>query len=111
MGRRGLAVVVALCCGASAPLAAAQPAATPRAQIACVHARIEGQSKCLARGEYCARRTSASIGTTGSRAPNAIAAAAITFSTGDSSATAELATPLAAYRRSRRGDAGSGSVG
>ena len=29
---------------------------TPLASIACKHARIGGQSKCIARGQYCARR-------------------------------------------------------
>jgi hypothetical protein len=29
---------------------------TPLASIACKHARIGGKSKCIARGQYCARR-------------------------------------------------------
>ena len=29
---------------------------SPVASIACKHARIGGQSKCIARGQYCARR-------------------------------------------------------
>ena len=35
---------------------AAHAPATPIAQAACVHAKIGGQRKCIARGQYCARR-------------------------------------------------------
>lgn len=47
------AAVVALGAGA-APAAVAGPAA-PQAHIACKQARIGGQSKCIAAGQFCAR--------------------------------------------------------
>lgn len=56
MRSRLIAVVVALCCASVAPLAASEAATSPQAQIACLHARIGGHSRCLQRGEYCARR-------------------------------------------------------
>ena len=34
-----------------------QATPTPLASIACTHARIGGQSKCIARGQYCSRRS------------------------------------------------------
>ena len=34
----------------------AQHGTSPVAQAACVHAKIGGQRKCIARGQYCARR-------------------------------------------------------
>lgn len=57
---RAVTVTVAITSGgcalaaSTAPIGVAQ--ASPGAQIACVHARIGGQSKCIARGQYCARR-------------------------------------------------------
>jgi hypothetical protein len=48
-----LLAVAALAGGA--PQAIASPS-RPIAQAACKHAVIGGQSKCIARGQYCARR-------------------------------------------------------
>lgn len=44
------------------PLAAAQgsaPTGAPIAHAACLHARIAGQSKCIARGQFCAHNARA----------------------------------------------------
>lgn len=41
---------------ASLPVASQAKPTSPVASIACKHARIGGQSKCIARGQYCARR-------------------------------------------------------
>ncbi len=49
-----LALIAALTVGASTVPAAGY--ATQPAQVACLHARIGGKSKCLQRGEYCAPR-------------------------------------------------------
>jgi len=52
--RAAMAVaLVALALSGAAP-AAASPAA-PIASSACTHARIGGESKCIARGQYCKR--------------------------------------------------------
>jgi uncharacterized membrane protein len=40
---------------AAAPAPAAPTSADPVAHIACTNAKIGGQSKCIARGQYCAR--------------------------------------------------------
>jgi uncharacterized membrane protein len=40
---------------AAAPASAAPTSADPVAHIACTNAKIGGQSKCIARGQYCAR--------------------------------------------------------
>jgi hypothetical protein len=55
MRRRAVAVMVGLSCGLSLPVVS-HAAARPTASMACVHAVIGGHKKCLARGEYCARR-------------------------------------------------------
>jgi len=54
----GALVAAALAVGspAAVPVAAAHAPATPIAQAACVHAKIGGKRKCIARGQYCARR-------------------------------------------------------
>ena len=41
---------------ASLPVVSQANPISPAASIACKHARIGGQSKCIARGQYCARR-------------------------------------------------------
>jgi hypothetical protein len=56
MRSRAIVAVIALSCAATAPIAVTESVASPVAQVACVHARIGGQSKCLARGKLCARR-------------------------------------------------------
>ncbi len=59
MRRRLTGAVVAAMLAAAIPglgAASAAPTAAPMAQTACVHARIGGQRKCIARGQYCARR-------------------------------------------------------
>ncbi len=48
------AVLIALALSGAAP-AGASPA-TPMASSACTHVTIGGQSKCIARGQYCKRR-------------------------------------------------------
>jgi hypothetical protein len=48
-----VAAVAALAIGAPQGMAAL---AQPVARAACIHAVIGGQSKCIARGQYCARR-------------------------------------------------------
>lgn len=48
------AAAIALGAGA-APSAVAAPGA-PQAQIACKQAKIGGQSRCIAAGQFCARR-------------------------------------------------------
>lgn len=40
---------------AAAPASAAPAGGGPVAHIACTNAKIGGQSKCIARGQYCAR--------------------------------------------------------
>jgi hypothetical protein len=55
--RRRLAVLLAV--GAASALPVGLPAAAHGdliAQAACSNARIGGQSKCIGRGQYCARR-------------------------------------------------------
>jgi len=57
--RKKVAVVAAsLAWGglASLPVISQAKPSAPVASIACKHARIGGQSKCIARGQYCARR-------------------------------------------------------
>jgi hypothetical protein len=55
--RRIAAVVAALGLVAAAPAAApASPHNGPVAHAACSQATIGGQSKCIARGQFCARR-------------------------------------------------------
>jgi hypothetical protein len=57
--RKKVAVVVAVSLGLTglAPLpVVSQARPSSLASIACMHARIGGQSKCIARGQYCARR-------------------------------------------------------
>lgn len=62
MLRRFAAVLAATAVAVGAPVAetaaatARQPTAAPIAQAACVHAKIGGKRKCIARGQYCARR-------------------------------------------------------
>jgi uncharacterized membrane protein len=47
---------VALAVAAPATQAPAKSPAPPVAKTACTYATIGGQSKCIARGQYCARR-------------------------------------------------------
>ncbi len=47
---------VAVGAGAAAGSPSASHAAAPVAQTACMRARIGGRRKCIARGQYCARR-------------------------------------------------------
>jgi len=58
--RRRLTAVIAaaaVAVGIPAGAAGADPyGPAPSAQIACVHAKIGGKRKCIARGQYCARR-------------------------------------------------------
>lgn len=42
--------------GTAGATAQPQRTAAPIAQAACIHARIGGRRKCIARGQYCARR-------------------------------------------------------
>jgi hypothetical protein len=54
----GILAVVAICfamSGSAVGVAAAADGQPPVAQIACMQATIGGQSKCIARGQYCAR--------------------------------------------------------
>jgi len=56
---RRLAVVAAtlgLFAATPAAVTVAQPEAGPVAHVSCTRAVIGGQSKCIARGQYCARR-------------------------------------------------------
>ena len=54
--RRLLIAALAATALATAPPAIAAPAGDgPVAHIACTNAKIGGQSKCIARGQYCAR--------------------------------------------------------
>lgn len=61
MPRRLTAALAATAIAIGVPVAgtaaAAQPhTPAPLAQAACVHAKIGGKRKCIARGQYCARR-------------------------------------------------------
>jgi len=65
MRRRLTAALAATAIALSVPIAGTagataqqqqQHAAAPIAQAACIHARIGGKRKCIARGQYCARR-------------------------------------------------------
>lgn len=59
MRRRLIAILAATALAVAIPVggtATATVAPTPIAQIACVHAKIGGKRKCIARGQYCARR-------------------------------------------------------
>lgn len=51
-----VAAVAAALSVVPATAATATPAHDPIATAACMHATIGGQSKCIARGQYCARR-------------------------------------------------------
>ena len=42
--------------GTAGATAQQQHTAAPIAQAACIHAKIGGKRKCIARGQYCARR-------------------------------------------------------
>jgi uncharacterized membrane protein len=53
MKPRAAAIVAALALIAAAP--AASPASAPVAHSSCTNARIDGQSKCIARGQFCKR--------------------------------------------------------
>lgn len=53
-----LLVALLLTCALALPAAAAD-AAAPIAHVACTHAVIAGESKCIARGEYCKRSAAA----------------------------------------------------
>jgi hypothetical protein len=50
-----LGVVVLAAAPAAAPAVFAGSATPPTARAACTQARIGGQSKCIARGQFCAR--------------------------------------------------------
>jgi len=50
----GLAITAALAIGV--PAVGAEPAKSPQASASCTSARIGGKHKCIARGQYCARR-------------------------------------------------------
>jgi hypothetical protein len=57
MRSRVVAVLIGLGLGtAPVPVVAAAAKRSPKASIACVYGRIGGRTKCLARGEFCARR-------------------------------------------------------
>ncbi|HZV74748.1 MAG TPA: hypothetical protein VFF79_13620 [Conexibacter sp.] len=59
MRRRLIGVLAAAALVVGAPglgTASAQHTTSPAAQAACVHAKIGGKRKCIARGQYCARR-------------------------------------------------------
>jgi hypothetical protein len=58
MRKKVAVVAVSLGLGglASLPVVSQAKPISPVASIACKHARIGGQSKCIARGQYCARR-------------------------------------------------------
>ena len=47
----GLLAVVAI--AAAVPAAQSSASSAPQLQTACVHATILGQSKCIAKGQYC----------------------------------------------------------
>jgi hypothetical protein len=49
----GLAVVAVMAMDATAVVPTSASPAGPVARIACTHAKIGGQSKCLARGQFC----------------------------------------------------------
>jgi hypothetical protein len=52
-----IAALIGLSLGTAASPAVVSEARTgPAASISCIHGRIGGHAKCLARGEYCARR-------------------------------------------------------
>lgn len=60
MRRRLTAALAAAAVAAGVPIAGAaraqQHPPAPIAQVACVHAKVGGRRKCIARGQYCARR-------------------------------------------------------
>lgn len=51
-----LAAAVVLATTGGAATTAARASDAPVAHVACKRAKIGGQSKCIARGQYCARR-------------------------------------------------------
>jgi hypothetical protein len=53
MNARAAGLAVGLALIAAAP--AASPASAPVAHSSCTYARIDGQSKCIARGQFCKR--------------------------------------------------------
>lgn len=56
MSSRAIAAVIALSCAATAPIAVTEAVASPAAQMACLHAKIGGHRKCLAKGQSCVHR-------------------------------------------------------
>lgn len=56
MRRRAALVMVVLSGGLGSSVVSSAAVASPTARMACVSAKIGGHSKCLQRGEYCARR-------------------------------------------------------
>ena len=50
------ATAIAIGVPVAGPATAHEHATTPVARAACVHAKIGGKRKCIARGQYCARR-------------------------------------------------------
>ncbi|MDA0161301.1 hypothetical protein OM076_13570 [Solirubrobacter ginsenosidimutans] len=55
MRRLLIAALAATALATAAPALAAPASDAPVAHIACTSAKIGGQSKCIARGQYCAR--------------------------------------------------------
>jgi hypothetical protein len=55
MRRLLIAALAATALAATSPALAAPGSGVPVAHIACTNAKIGGQSKCIARGQYCAR--------------------------------------------------------
>jgi hypothetical protein len=51
--------ILAVAAGLIAAAPAAATAADPVAHVACKQARIQGQSKCIARGQFCAHNSRA----------------------------------------------------
>jgi hypothetical protein len=48
-------IALAAACALAAAAPAAAPAAGPEAHASCSYAKIEGQTKCIARGQFCKR--------------------------------------------------------
>jgi hypothetical protein len=54
MRKRQLALLAALSLAGAAPVVVSEASASgPQASAACTHARIDGKSKCIARGQFC----------------------------------------------------------
>lgn len=57
--RRSLATMLVACATALSLPMSTHAAAAPFGQVACRHAVIEGESKCIARGQFCKRTAAA----------------------------------------------------